>query len=158
MIKPCKEIKEKLIGDTQTFQCESFHWEQGFGILKFISPSSHQVGSLFLPLGTITYAFYWENRPYNLYKWIYEGREIGNYFNLADSTKLQQDQFNWRDLVIDILITPERLAEILDEDELPLSLDTDLKQYLDRAKQLVLDEYPKIIKETSRLLRAKQKA
>lgn len=79
---------------------------------------------LTIPEGSYTVAYYWEDRPYNLYYWRnHDGEYLGAYFNLVKNTKISSDIVSFQDLIVDILVFPNGEYYILDEDELPISLD-----------------------------------
>ncbi|MBL7066731.1 MAG: DUF402 domain-containing protein [Candidatus Marinimicrobia bacterium] len=148
----CLEIKYLLAGGKRIFECELIYTDYQFGILKYVLEKSFTVSNLKLPEGAITYAFYWVDRPYTLYKW-YMGRKIyANYFNIADRITLSDNKFEWRDLIVDILISPKGIVEVLDEDEIPEGTDLEIKKYIYRNKEYILREYPQIILETDKIL------
>jgi hypothetical protein len=69
--------------------------------------------------GTVSFGHFWTDRPYNVYHWMdgTTGATIGYYVNLADSTRVDGDLLEWRDLAVDILIRPDGNVTVLDEDE-----------------------------------------
>jgi len=70
--------------------------------------------------GSYTIAYYWKNRPYNLYIWRdNKGNYIGSYFNIVKNTYMIDNLVSFEDLIIDILVLPNGDYFILDEDELP---------------------------------------
>jgi len=98
-------------------------------VLKYIIRRNNDIDGLKLSPGDITYGFYWTDRPYTLYVWIVnQGKDRAYYFNIADRILLQPAEFIWRDLAIGILIDPDLLVHMLDEDELPADLDPQLSQ------------------------------
>lgn len=148
----CLEIKNILAGGKRIFECELIYTDYQFGILKYVLEKSYTVSNLLLPKGAITYAFYWVDRPYTLYKW-YIGRKIlANYFNIADRINLSDNKFEWRDLTVDILILPKGIVEVLDENEIPEGTDLEIKKYIYQNKEYILREYPQIILETDKIL------
>jgi len=148
----CLEIKNILAGGKRIFECELIYTDYQFGILKYVLEKSYTVSNLLLPKGAITYAFYWIDRPYTLYKW-YDGRKnLANYFNIADRITLSDNKFEWRDLTVDILISPKGIVEVLDEEEIPEGTDLEIKKYIYQNKEYILREYPKIIFETDKIL------
>jgi predicted RNA-binding protein associated with RNAse of E/G family len=152
-MKLCKEKKRHLSGAEVIFECELVALDDRFGILKYVIDRQWQVQSLTLRPGTVTYAFYWVDRPYNLYWWLDEsGETVGHYFNLADSVGLSAQEFVWRDLVIDILVLPSGQARVLDEEEVPASLDEGLRVYIEAGKRRVLRDHRAIIKEATGML------
>ena len=156
-MKSCNERKKYLLGDEIVYPCELIALRDEFGILKYLVDRQHKVGSLIIPPDTISYALYWTDRPYVLYSWFNrDGQVIGHYFNVADSVSLLAYEFSWRDLIVDILILPAGQIEILDEDEIPASLDPEMKKHIESVKQLLLQNHQTIIDETSGILNRKK--
>lgn len=152
-MKSCKEKKRLLSGTEVTYDCELVALCDRLGILKYSIDQQWQVGSLILQPGTVTYGFYWPDRSYVLYKWLNKnGDALGDYFNIADSVTLSVQEFSWRDLVVDILVLPTGQIEVLDEDEMPESLDDELRDYIESVKQMLLRNYRAVIVETTNIL------
>ncbi|MCF7886364.1 MAG: DUF402 domain-containing protein [Candidatus Marinimicrobia bacterium] len=149
----CKEIKKHFKGDHQEYDCQLLTINNGMGILKYILEENHKVVNVKLEPGDLTYGFYWEEQSYNLYKWKDPaGRLKGNYFNIADRIKLTKERFAWRDLILDILITPDNEVYVIDEDEIPNNINRRVKEYIYTGKRYILQNYPGIIAETDRKL------
>jgi predicted RNA-binding protein associated with RNAse of E/G family len=152
-MKPCKEKKRFLSGIEVTYNCELVALCSQFGILKYLVERQQQIGSLALWSGTVSYGFYWPDRPYILYKWFKKnGNAVGDYFSLADSVTLTAQEFSWRDLVVDILVLPTGEIEVLDENEIPESLDERLRAYIESVKQMLLRNYRAVVRETTTIL------
>ncbi len=101
----------------------------------------------------MTYALYWNERPYTLYIW--HRKRISDalyYFNIADSISLLPNVITWRDLVVDILIVEDGSVHILDEKELPRDLDPALYSYIERSKTFIINRYPDIIREADGIM------
>lgn len=114
-----KEIKHKLSGERLQFDCELLERSDRHAVLLYRLPHAAQVADLVLPEGTVTYAHYWTDRPFNVYHWIApDGETLAYYVNLGDRVALQSDRVEWRDLAIDILVTPDGRRQVLDTDEL----------------------------------------
>jgi predicted RNA-binding protein associated with RNAse of E/G family len=149
-----------LSGKEVIFECELVALEGQFGILKYVIDQQWQVHGLTLRPGTATYAFYWTDRPYNLYWWLDEqGETVAYYFNLADSVNLSAQEFIWRDLIVDILVVPashgdavQEQIRVVDEDEVPDALDRGLRACIEAAKKQVLRDYPAIVEEVTAIL------
>ena len=136
-----------------TYHCELVALCGQFGILEYWVDRQQQVGSLTLRPGTVSYGFYWPDRPYVLYKWFDEnGDVVGDYFSLADSVRLSAQEFSWRDLVVDILVLPTGQIEVLDEDEMPECLDAQLRTYIESGKQTLLSNHFAAMVETTAML------
>lgn len=115
-------------------------------------PRDVQLEDILLPAGSVSLGYFWENRPYNVYHWIDENRVTrALYFNIADSTQIHADRIEWRDLTIDLLISADGRCRVLDEDELPDDIDSELLGYIQSARDELcrdplsrLDEYDKL--------------
>jgi len=154
MIYPtCREVKHLLSGEVRTFDCELIALNKNLGILRYILEKPYLVNNLILPEHTQTYAFYWELRPFNLYRWFdRQGEHLGDYFNVADQIRLSSFQFEWRDLVVDVFITPQGELSVLDENELPTDIGESLAHYIDQATQLIIGNHKKILGELDSLI------
>ena len=162
----CMERKIRLSGEVVTYQCDLLALEIDYGILRFVTSERRVIASATLEPGTFTFAVYWPERNYNLYYWIFpedppiEGeasepsrlRPVGYYFNIVDSVSLSPLQFAYRDLVVDIFVTPEGELSVLDEDELPADTDESLLSFIEAIKRQVLRDYKEIIAEVHLLL------
>lgn len=152
-MKLCRERKRYLSGEEVVFECELVALESGFGILRYVLDRPWKVQDLALRPGDVTYAFYWTDRPYNLYWWVSEnGQTLGHYFNLADSVVLSAHEFAWRDLIVDVLVLPTGRVQVIDEDEVPETLDEGLLAYIEAGKRQVLRDQRVIIQEAAALL------
>jgi len=148
----CIERKRYLSGGEITFVCELVALEGNVGVLKYVLDREWQVHGLTLRPGHVTYAFYWTDRPYNLYWWVDErGATLGYYFNLVDSVELAEQEFSWRDLVVDLLVLPDGQVYVIDEDQAPGGLNSELKAYIEAGKRQVLQDYGSIVMEAARL-------
>jgi hypothetical protein len=151
----CIEKKITLSGGTETYQCELLSLKDGVGVLRYVIDRSYDIAGHILSPGDITFAVYWQGRPYTLYVWLRrEQRDRSYYFNIADSVLLRPEEFLWRDLVVDILVDSAAKARVLDEHELPHDLPPDLLEYIVKAKEHVLTNFRDIIEEADKLIEA----
>jgi len=96
-------------------------------VVIYRMPADHQLEDLLLPKGSLSLGYFWEERNYNAYHWVDDKRRtLALYFNICDNTHISPRQIAWRDLTVDILITPDLRCRVLDEDELPDDLDPNL--------------------------------
>jgi hypothetical protein len=151
----CIEKKLTLSGAIEVFECKLLHVDNGFGALKYVIDREYTVNGITLHPGDITYALYWNTRPYTLYIWHTNGKQIHYYFNIADNISIQPKEIAWRDLSIDILIDADGNVHVLDEDELPLGLPAGLVGYIQSAKAHVLDHYKQIVFEVRSILKTR---
>ena len=104
----CREVKYHYSGKVSEAECGRVHLEEGMAVLKYYFCSKGKVEELHLGPPMYTYAFYWEDRPYNLYLWYRaDGRLDAAYFNVVDSVKLSSGQVEYRDLIVDVLQYPD---------------------------------------------------
>ena len=115
-------------------------------------PCDVQLEDVLLRKGTVSLGYFWQNRPYNVYHWIdAQQNTVALYFNIADGTHISEQAIEWRDLTIDVLITPDGRCRVLDEEELPADIDATLRDFINQARDDLcreplsrLDEYDKL--------------
>lgn len=149
----CTETKISLAGTETRFECILLHLNGPYGVLQYMVDAYHQLASVQLYPGVLTYAVYWTDRPYNVYWWVDQSKQtIAHYFNISDQTTLSIGEFRWRDLVIDVLRTPDGNLRTLDEEELPASIGEELKQYIQSTKAHILQKHGSIVEEVSQIV------
>lgn len=95
-----------------------------------------------IPKGHFTIAYYWVDKPYNLYFWIdAHGKYAASYFNIVKNTTVTDHMVSFEDLIIDILVLPNGDYFTLDEHELP----EPLEQYEDGYVQNALNSLIEVI-------------
>lgn len=153
------EIKRKLSGEEKRFHCRVLERSPSHLVVLFIARVDMNVHGVVLPAGTATFGHFWNDRPYNVYHWLRpeDGTTIGYYVNLADETQLADDTLEWRDMVVDVLVSADGRPTVLDEDELPADLAPSLGERIAAARARVLAELPALLGELeltrARLLR-----
>lgn len=156
-LPPVLEIKRTLDGREKLFSCRLLAGdpEHRRAVLLFVLENAMHVHGVDLPPGTVTFGYFWTDRPYNAYHWLdARGETIGVYFNLADSTRISDDRLEWRDLTVDILTTPAGRCDVLDEDELPAELEPALRRRIDEGKAAILEHTAALLAELERQSRA----
>lgn len=151
MHKNCKEVKRLLTGGKVIYECELILIEENFGILKYVFDKKLKIENIIIYPETISYGFYWMDRPYNLYMW-FDENIIAYYFNIADSLYLSRQKVVWRDLIVDVLVLPNGFVKVLDEEEIPPFINKRLKNYIKSAQKTILQNYKTIIQEASKML------
>jgi predicted RNA-binding protein associated with RNAse of E/G family len=119
------ERKTRLDGSMTEFVCEPIVVEPGRrAVLRYVSDREWAVAdtNIRVPVGTVTVAHYWMDRPYNVYHWLVDGRTLAYYCNIVTDTQIEADLVAYTDLVVDVLLRPSGAADVLDEDELPHDL------------------------------------
>ncbi|HLJ61263.1 MAG TPA: DUF402 domain-containing protein [bacterium] len=150
------EIKRTLAGETKTYACRAAEMTADRAVLLYTLERPGTVGGLTLPAGTLTVAYYWTDRPYNVYHWIApDGTTLAYYFNLSGPPRIEHARLEWEDLEVDVLVTPDARARVLDEDRVPASAADRLPE-IAAARDRVLREYREVarsVEAASRTLR-----
>jgi len=145
------ELKETLAGERRRFACRLLASGPGEAVILYRLPRAGQVGDVALPRGTLSLGFFWEARSFNAYHWVApDGGTLALYVNIADRTRIGRATIAWRDLAVDLLITPDGRCRVLDEDELPADLDPALRATIGAARDEVLATYPALLAEVER--------
>lgn len=110
------------------YECRLIHMKPNEMVLFHIVEESFTMianqAQLTIPIGSYTIAYYWDNRPYNLYFWRDEqGEYLGCYFNIVRNTAISSSMVSYDDLIIDVLVLPTGEYFVLDEEELPVPLE-----------------------------------
>ena len=142
------EIKTTLSGERKEFECELLRASAGEAIVIYRMPGDVQLEDVYLPKNTISVGYFWEHKAFNAYHWIDdEQNTLALYFNICDSTHISNRQIEWRDLVVDVLITTDGRCRVLDEHELPGDLSEDLRLYIETTcDDLCLDPRSRLAK------------
>ena len=152
---PVVEIKQTLAGGEKRFDCLRLAGGAEHAVLLWIAPAPMQVHGVELPAGTISFGHFWTERFYNVYHWLdADGRTLGFYFNLADRTRIAAAELAWRDLVVDVLATPDGRLDLLDEDELPAVLEPEVAAHIAAGKAAILDAPAVVMAEIEATSRA----
>jgi predicted RNA-binding protein associated with RNAse of E/G family len=102
----------------------------------------------------VTVGHFWTDRPYNVYHWLDGGKTIALYVSVATETTIEPAAIAYRDLVVDVLIRPSGAIEILDEDELPPSIEPRYRLAIAKAIEACVTEGRRLSAEIERETRA----
>jgi hypothetical protein len=141
------EIKRTWDGREERFECTALLRRDSHLVVLFVAPAEMTVHGVVLPAGTVTFGHFWTDRPYNVYHWLdpHSGATLGYYFNIAEDTRLEGNELSWRDLIVDVLVSPTGVPLLLDEDELPADAPAALRQRIREACQsIVRDLEPRL--------------
>lgn len=142
------EVKTTLAGERKTFACELLCQQETAAVVMYRMPSDLQLEDLLLPEGSLSLGYFWEERAYNAYHWVDDKRQtLALYFNICDNTRISAEQVAWRDLAVDILITPDLRCRVLDEDELPDDLEHSLLARINATRDALCAEPERLLQE-----------
>lgn len=144
--RPYFEIKHQLDGSIKRFECLPVHVSEDEAVVIYEMTRKVRIEGLLLPAGSLSFGYFWSNCHYNVYHWVTEmGETLGIYFNVCDEINIGQDAVNWRDLVIDLLVTPDGRCQVLDTDELPPDLDEGLANLIEKTAKYLKCQYRAIV-------------
>ena len=142
------EIKTTLSGARKEFDCELLARATREIVVIYRMPDEVQLEDLLLPKDSISLGYFWQDRAYNVYHWVDQQRQtLALYFNICDNTRISTDQVAWRDLTVDILITPDQRCRVLDEDEMPDDIESELLSYINATRDALCTEPARLLFE-----------
>jgi len=147
------ERKTRLDGSVVEFPCERLLLERGRrAILRYVSERARALEGtdLRIPVGTVTVAHYWVDRPYNVYHLLAEGRTLAYYCNVVADTMIADDLVAFTDLVVDVVLRTSGAATVLDEDELPDDLAPRHRLAIAKALEALITDPRTLIREIER--------
>jgi hypothetical protein len=149
------EIKRTLAGVEKRFECKLLASSGAHAVVLWVAPAAMHVHGVDLPAGTVSFGHFWTDRNYNVYHWLDpSGRTLGYYFNIADETRIVAGEISWRDLALDVLVTPAGRFEVLDEHELPPDLDPLLRARAEAGKRAIVGDRARVLAEVEAASRA----
>jgi len=151
------ERKTRLNGSVVDYACEALVVEPGRrAIVRYVAEQGRPLEGtdLVLRKGTVTVGHFWTDRPYNVYHWLDGGKTIAFYVSIATYTTIEPTAIAYRDLVVDVLIRPSGAIEILDEDELPPSIEPRYRLAIAKGLETCVTEGRRLSAEIERETRA----
>jgi predicted RNA-binding protein associated with RNAse of E/G family len=151
------ERKTRLDGSVVEYACEPLVVEEGRrAVVRYVAEQDRPLAGtdLVLRKGTVTVGHFWTDRPYNVYHWLDAGRTIALYISIATDTTIDTTAIGYRDLVVDVLIRPSGALEILDEEELPPSIEPRYRLAIAKALETCVTEGRRLSAEIERETRA----
>jgi predicted RNA-binding protein associated with RNAse of E/G family len=151
------ERKTRLDGSVVEYVCEPLVVEQGrHALVRYVAAADRPLAGtdLVLRAGTVTVGHFWTDRPYNVYHWLDGGRTVALYVSIATDTTIDQVAIAYRDLVVDVLIRPSGALEILDDEELPPSIEPRFRLAIAKALETCVTEGRRLSAEIERETRA----
>jgi len=151
------ERKTRLDGSVVEYACEALVVEPGRrAVVRYVAGQDRPLAGtdLVLHKGTVTVGHFWTDRPYNVYHWLERGRTVALYVSIATDTTIEPETIAYRDLVVDVLIRTSGAIEILDEDELPPSIEPRDRLAIAKALETCVTEARRLTAEIERETRA----
>jgi predicted RNA-binding protein associated with RNAse of E/G family len=151
------ERKTRLDGSVVEYECEPLVVEEGRrALVRYVTEQDRPIegSDLVLRKGTVTVGHFWTDRPYNVYHWLDGVRTVALYVNVATDTTITTAAIDYRDLVVDVIIRRSGAIEILDEDELPPSIEPRYRLAIAKAIETCVTEGRRLSAEIERETRA----
>jgi predicted RNA-binding protein associated with RNAse of E/G family len=145
------EVKHTLAGTRKEFTCTLCDAREDEVVVLYVSTRDSQIAGVILSRGTLSFGYFWPARPYNAYHWLApDGHTLGLYFNISDRTRISPARICWRDLTVDVLVTPDGRCRVLDEEDLPEDLDAGLRQTVEATRDYLLREHRALLAQIER--------
>ncbi len=145
---PILEIKHTLSGKRLEFNCQGLLQQARELVVLYRLPHDTRIADLELEAGCLSLGYFWNDRNFNVYHWLTTaGQSLGLYVNIADRTTLSPGRVEWRDLIVDLLVTPDGRCQILDEDELPDDLPEELQRLIDQQTRHLRQRHQQLLKD-----------
>jgi predicted RNA-binding protein associated with RNAse of E/G family len=147
------EVKRTLDGKIVEYPSQCLLFEpDSRAVLRYEIQVAEEIagGRMVLPAGTRGYSYFWFDRPYNVYHWLYGGATFGYYVNIGRVRSAGEGKVVWDDYAVDVLALPDGTVEVLDEDELPETLEPSLRDLVTAATSRVLAELDALIESVER--------
>jgi predicted RNA-binding protein associated with RNAse of E/G family len=151
------ERKTRLDGSVVEYVCEALVVEDGRrALVRYVTERDRPLEGtdLVLRKGTVTIGHFWTDRPYNVYHWLEGDKTVALYVSIATDTTIDPAAIAYRDLVVDVLIRPSGAIEILDEEELPPSIEPRYRLAIAKALETCVTEGRRLTTEIERETRA----
>lgn len=153
---PVTEVKSTLDGGVQTFACRGLLLTSRLAVIRFDHPGERCSGGLLFPAGSHTLGFFWPRRLYTCYRISGpDGRVIVYRFDVVDRVRIGEGRVSYRDLALDVLVTPDGEARVEDEVEVEAALRSGLisareHDAITRTRTVLLTRHRRIIAEVER--------
>ncbi len=155
------EVKRTLDGKTVSYPAALLlidHGGRAVLLCRIDEPEVVAGGRMTLQPGTLSVGHFWSDRPYNVYHWLFGDRTLVHYINIGRFVVLTDEALVWDDYAVDILAYPDGTVDVIDEDEIPPTVDAETRRFIADAQAAVLADLEAIVTtcelETRRLLAA----
>jgi hypothetical protein len=150
------ETKLTLDGRVQSFECAGLLMTSRLAVIRFDHPAERRAGDFLFPAGSYTLGIFWRGRHYNCYRIAGpDGAVIVYRFDVVDRVRITPGHVRYRDLLLDVWVTPFGEARVEDEEEVEEAraaglLPSGAERTIERTRDLLLRRHPRIIAEVER--------
>jgi len=153
------ESKETLDGRVESFTCAALLLSPRLAVVRFAHPSERRAGGFFFPAGSYTIGYFWRSRSYNCYRIAgRDARVIAYRFDVVDRVRIRAGHVHYRDLLLDIWVSPAGDVMVEDEDELQEAVARGLltpaeQERIHRTRRLLLRDHARVTREVDQIAR-----
>ena len=115
-----REIKYRPGKEPQEWVCEVIDMDPPrWARLRYVTDQPYVIEGIELPVGTVTDAMYWKDRPYHVWKFTGpDGKQLGYRFDVCTNTFIWPEKLIWTDLEADLYISPDGRPHWQDVDDM----------------------------------------
>lgn len=152
------EIKRHIDGSEERYTLTQIHRARHAVIAEYRFKRTYVRDGFTIPRGGKTYGFFWELRPYVMYRILDpEGGLVAHRFDVVEDVRLAERGVSYTDLLLDIWVRPDGTAQVEDEDEVEAArkdgvLSAEDVDQIDRVRDLILRRHRVIIRDAISLL------
>lgn len=152
------ERKRKPDGEQRAFQCDYLANGPGFALVRFeLTRPGMFATPVPVPVGTSSYGYFWQHRPYNVYRFVdRSGHVLAHRFDAVGNVRITAREVQFDDLVLDWWALPGDILLEEDRDEFDAlvasgTLDAAAIARVEEATRLIHARYRHIIDELDML-------
>lgn len=150
-MRKIEEIKRHKNKPEQRYLCDLLLRDQDHIVLAYHASTAGRIADIDIAPGSTTIAHYWHSGGYVLWRMFAADLTlVGTLFHICKNTAIGEHSVSYDDLILDIWITPDGIARVLDEDELADAIKAGLvtndeQHWIEKQKQIILADYSDII-------------
>lgn len=147
------ETKRTLDGRAQRFECIGVSYSPRLAVIRFNLSGMRRLGDYVFPAGSYSLGFFWPGRSYNCYRFTRsDGGAILYRFDVVDRVRIAPGRVTYRDLALDVLVSPEGQVTVEDEDEVAAAarhgwIGARERRRIDLTRALLVARHRRIIAE-----------
>lgn len=147
------ETKHTLDGRAQRFSCLGLLMTPALAVIRFDHPAERRAGGFHIPSGSRTLGYFWRGRAYNCYRMTGPvGVVIAYRFDVVERVRISETAVSYRDLLLDVWLSPAGELTVEDEDEVADAaarglLSPDQLERIARTRRLLEQQYRRIVAE-----------
>jgi protein associated with RNAse G/E len=143
------EVKRTLDGKVIEYPAEPLVVEDRRAVLLYRIEADEVIagGRTTLPAGTLSFGYFWADRPYNVYHFVVAGETLVYYVNVGRLRSIDDAEVVWDDYAVDVLAFSDGTVEVLDEDEVPETTTQPIRNFIAQATARVVAEIGQIVEE-----------